>query len=148
YAQKSISNITDISHTCLLQLMVDKLNYWMKCQEVYVSPYCMANDAILDRDSSPFQTILSPLKGCHGDITGLTSQLHYLQQPVQLVIIDYAGLSTSSEDISNYLIAYTRICKIVIDHGGSVELLSQYQLLEKNEVEKFYCHNAPVQRSK
>ncbi|KAI7871496.1 hypothetical protein BDF14DRAFT_1712337, partial [Spinellus fusiger] len=148
YARKSISNETDISRTRILQLMIDKLNYRMKCQEVYVSPYCMASDAILDRDSPPFQNILSSLKGCYGDITCLISRLHYLKQPARLVIIDYAGLSTSPEDINNFLIAYPRICEIVIDHGGSMEILSRYQLLENNEVEKFHCRNASVQRSK
>ncbi|KAI9473633.1 MAG: hypothetical protein EXX96DRAFT_312426 [Benjaminiella poitrasii] len=124
--------------------MVDKLHSRLKCQEVYVSPRCTANDPILNRDSPSFLTIFSSLKGCQGDIADLTNRLYYLQQEVRLGIIDYAGLATYPEDIINFLTTYPNIC----DHGSYVEILSRHQLLKNNKVEKFNCRSAPVQRSK
>ncbi|KAG1048909.1 hypothetical protein G6F43_008734 [Rhizopus delemar] len=148
YARKSVTKETDVSRSHLLQLMVDKVHFRLKCQEVYVSPCCAANDPILNRDSPSFPTILSSLKGCQGDIADLTNRLYYLQQEVRLGIIDYAGLSTYPEDIINFLTAYPNICEIAIDHGSNVEILSRHQLLKNNEVEKFNCRPAPVQRLK
>ncbi|KAI8094819.1 uncharacterized protein B0P05DRAFT_436788, partial [Gilbertella persicaria] len=50
YARKSTTKENDASGTRLLQLMVDKLYYRMKCEEVYVSPCCFADEPILERD--------------------------------------------------------------------------------------------------
>lgn len=148
YARKSPTKETDASRTRLLQLMVDKMYFRMKCEEVYVSPCCIANEPILERDSPALDHLLSTLKGCHGDITNLTSRINYTQKHVRLVIIDYAGLPTSPDDIRKFLNTYPNIKEIAIDHGGSIEILSQYQLLEKNDVEKFNCRPALVRRSK
>ncbi|KAG2221911.1 hypothetical protein INT45_013247 [Circinella minor] len=147
YARKSVTNETDLSRKHLLQLMVDKLHFRLKCQEVYVSPCCTANDQILNRDSPPFTNILASLNGCHGDISNLINRLHYLQQEVRLCIIDYAGLSTYPEDIIDFLTTYPNISEIAIDHGGHIEILSRHQLLKNNQVQKFNCRPGPVKRS-
>ncbi|KAI9016418.1 hypothetical protein CLU79DRAFT_706869 [Phycomyces nitens] len=86
YARKSVTKETDVSRSHLLQLMVDKLHFRLKCQEVYVSPCCAANDPILDRDSPSFQTVLASLKSCKGDIADLTDRLYYSQQEVRLIL--------------------------------------------------------------
>ncbi|KAI7846970.1 hypothetical protein BDC45DRAFT_472958 [Circinella umbellata] len=53
YARKSPTKENDASRARLLQLMVDKLFFRMKCEEVYVSPRCFADEPILERDSPP-----------------------------------------------------------------------------------------------
>ncbi|KAI9031043.1 hypothetical protein CLU79DRAFT_694560, partial [Phycomyces nitens] len=86
YAQKPVPKETDVSRSHLLQLMVDKLHFRLKCQEVYVSPCCAANDPILDRDSPSFKTMLESLKGCKVDIADLTDRLYYLCRACMLSI--------------------------------------------------------------
>ncbi|ORE06196.1 hypothetical protein BCV72DRAFT_262886 [Rhizopus microsporus var. microsporus] len=66
YARKSVAKEIDVFRSHLLQLMVDKLHFRLKCQEVYVSSCCAANDTNLNRDSPSFQTIHASLKGCQG----------------------------------------------------------------------------------
>lgn len=126
----------------------DKLYYRMKCEEVYVSPCCVANKPILERDSPGSDRLLSVIKGSGGDITDLTKRIHYTQKSIRLAIIDYARLSTSPDDIRNFLDTYPNIKKIAIDHGKSIEILTQHKLLERNDVEKFNCRPGPVQLSK
>ncbi|KAI8991469.1 hypothetical protein BDF20DRAFT_844834 [Mycotypha africana] len=48
YARKSTTKETDMSRSHLLQLMVDKLHFRLKCQEVYVSQCCAAKAPILN----------------------------------------------------------------------------------------------------
>ncbi|ORE01274.1 hypothetical protein BCV72DRAFT_236725 [Rhizopus microsporus var. microsporus] len=128
--------------------MIDKLYFRMKCEEVYVSPCCFANEPILERDSPTPDHLLSVIKGCNGGITDLTKRIHYTQKHIRLAIIDYAGLSTSPSDIRKFLDTYPNIKEIAIDHGKSIEILAQHQLLERNDAEKFNCRPSPVQRSK
>lgn len=46
----------------LLQLIVDKLYFRMKCEEVYVSPCCFANEPILESDSPASDHLFSATK--------------------------------------------------------------------------------------
>ncbi|KAF1800906.1 hypothetical protein V8B55DRAFT_1390506 [Mucor lusitanicus] len=99
YARKSPTDETRESRIRLLQLMVNKLHFRGKCKEVYVSPTCKANQPILERDSPKQDDILLHLKGSYGDISDLAARVHFSQKPFRLVIIDYARLSTSPNDI-------------------------------------------------
>ncbi|KAI8971779.1 hypothetical protein BDF20DRAFT_886434 [Mycotypha africana] len=69
YARKSPTKETDASRTRLLQLMIDKLYYRMKCEEVYVSPCCFADEPILECDSPASDHLFADIKGCNGSIT-------------------------------------------------------------------------------
>jgi hypothetical protein len=109
YAWKSPTKENDVSQSHLLQLMVGKLHFRQKCQEVYISPCCVANDLILRQDSPSLQTILILLKACQGDIADLTNQLYYLRQEVRFGIIDYADLIDIPEDIIDFLTTYPNI---------------------------------------
>ncbi|KAF1801810.1 hypothetical protein V8B55DRAFT_1038425 [Mucor lusitanicus] len=113
--------------------MVDKLYYRMKCKEVYVSPCCSADEPILERDSPAPDHLISAIKGCNGTIADLTKRIHYTQKRLRLAIIDYAGLSTSPDGIRRFLKTYPNIKEIAIDHGKSIETLTQHQLLERND---------------
>ncbi|RCH84010.1 hypothetical protein CU097_002797 [Rhizopus azygosporus] len=137
YARKFPTEENDVSRTRLLQLMVDKLYFRMKCEEVYISLCCFANEPILEL-----------IKGCNGGITDLTKCINYTQQHIRLAIIDYAGRSTSLNDIQKFLDTYPNIQEIAIDHGKSIEIQTQRQLLERNDAEKLNCLPSLVQRSK
>ncbi|KAI8638233.1 hypothetical protein BD408DRAFT_436247 [Parasitella parasitica] len=92
--------------------MVDKLYFRIKYEEVYVSPCCFANEPILERDSAASSRLFSVIKGCNGGITDLTKRTHYAQKHKCLAIIDYAGLSTSPNDIRKFLDTYPNIQEI------------------------------------
>jgi hypothetical protein len=124
--------------------MVDKLYFRMKCDKMYISPNCLANEPILERDSPALDHLLEVIKGCNGDITDLTRGVHIAPKQVRITVIDCAGLSTSPKDIRKFVDAYPNIKDIAIDHGKSIEILSRYQLLQRNNVEKFNCRSAPV----
>ncbi|KAI9273333.1 hypothetical protein EDC94DRAFT_644595 [Helicostylum pulchrum] len=85
---------------------VDKLYYRMRCEDVYVSTCCFAGEPILERDSPVSDHLLSVIKGCNGGITDLTKRIHYTQKHIRPAIIDYAGLSTSPNDIRKFLDTY------------------------------------------
>jgi hypothetical protein len=50
--------------------MIDKLYFRGKCEEVYISPCCLVNQPILERDFPKANEALASWKGCQGDITG------------------------------------------------------------------------------
>lgn len=102
----------------------------------------------LERDSSASDHLFSAIKGCNGGITDLTKRIHHTQNHIHLAIIDYVRLSTSPYDIRKFLDTYPNIKEIAIDHGKSIEILTQRQLLERNDAEKFNCRPSLVQRSK
>ncbi|KAI9468525.1 MAG: hypothetical protein EXX96DRAFT_629990 [Benjaminiella poitrasii] len=148
YARKSPTDETKESRIRLLQLMVNKLYFRGKCEEVFVSPICKADQPILERDSPKLDDLLLHLKGFHGDISDLVARVHFSQKPFRLVIIDYAGLSTSPNDIRIFLEQCSNIKEVVVDHGSSFEILSRFDLLKNNDLEKFKCRHANVKRSK
>ncbi|KAI8988554.1 hypothetical protein BDF20DRAFT_856380 [Mycotypha africana] len=137
YARKSPYDESKESRIRLLQLMVSKLYLRGKCEKVFVSPICKADQPILERDSPKQNDLLLNLRGSHGDISDLVAHVHFSQKPFRLVIIDYAGLSTSPDDIGVFLEQCSNIEEVVVDHGSSFEILSRFVLLEKNGLEKF-----------
>lgn len=147
YVRKSQTSEVDSTRVRLLQMMIEKLYFKMKCEEVYASPYCSASEPILERDSPPSEEIMSALRGCNGFIADLTRRLHHTQKKIRLAIIDYAGLSTSPVEISNFLKSFPNIKEIAVDHGRSIEILTRHQLLKEGKAEKFDCRTGPIRRS-
>ncbi|KAG1164713.1 hypothetical protein G6F37_000054 [Rhizopus arrhizus] len=141
YARKSPTDETKESRIRLLQLMVNKLYFRGKCEEVFVSPICKADQPILERDSPKQDDLLLNLKESHGDISDLIARVHFSQKPFRLVIIDYAGISTSPNDIRIFLEQCSNIKEVVVYHGSSFEILSRFDLLKNNDLEKFKCRN-------
>ncbi|KAG1047481.1 hypothetical protein G6F43_010075 [Rhizopus delemar] len=78
----------------------------------------------------------------------LVTHVHFSQKPFHLVIIDYAGRSTSPNDIRIFLEQCSNIKEVVVDHGSPFEILSRFDLLKNNDLEKFKCRHANVKRSK
>ncbi|KAG1443100.1 hypothetical protein G6F56_010797 [Rhizopus delemar] len=146
YARKSPTDETKESRIRLLQLMVNKLYFRGKCVEVFVSPICKADQPILERDSPKQNDLLLHLKGSNENIS--VARVHFSQKPFRLVIIDYAGLSTSPNDIRLFLKQCSNIKEVVVDHGSSFEILSRFDLLKNNDLEKFKCRHANIKRSK
>ncbi|CEI86346.1 hypothetical protein RMCBS344292_00788 [Rhizopus microsporus] len=103
YARKSPSEETKELRVRLLQFMINKLYFRGKCEEAFVSPVCKADQPILERDSPKQEDLLLLIKGSHGDISDLVSRVHLSQKPFRLIIIDYAGLSTSPSDVGIFL---------------------------------------------
>ncbi|KAG2187567.1 hypothetical protein INT44_005256 [Umbelopsis vinacea] len=147
YARYSLHENLQVSKERQMQLMVDKLYFRLKCEEVFVSPFWPINKPILLQGCSVderWRTL--DVKGCHGDITDLIKRIKLTKKSVRLVIFGYVGLSTSPSDIRNFLKAHSNIKEIAIDHGDSIEILSRDELLEKSDVDKFYCHPASLHR--
>ncbi|KAI9287210.1 hypothetical protein BC943DRAFT_267626, partial [Umbelopsis sp. AD052] len=105
YARKFPAILTYDERQRLLQSMVDKLYFRLKCEEVFVSPESPIDDPILRRDSVK-ETYLRAgvrIKGCHGYFTDLTNRIKDVLRPVRLVIIGCIGLSISPSDIRAFL---------------------------------------------
>ncbi|KAG1186877.1 hypothetical protein G6F35_014559 [Rhizopus arrhizus] len=81
YARKSPTDETKESRIRLLQLMVNKLYFRGKCEDVFVSPICKAGQPILERGSPKQDDLLLNLKGSHGDISDLVARVHFSQKP-------------------------------------------------------------------
>ncbi|KAG1145663.1 hypothetical protein G6F36_015118 [Rhizopus arrhizus] len=58
----------------------------------------------------------------------LVAHVHFSQKPFHLVIIDYAGRSTSPNDIRIFLEQCSNIKEVVVDHGSPFEILSRFDL--------------------
>jgi hypothetical protein len=74
YALKPPTDETKESRIHLSQLMVNKLYFRGKCEEVFVSLICKADQSTLERNSPKQDGLLLNLKGSHSDISG-TSRL-------------------------------------------------------------------------
>ncbi|KAL0096278.1 hypothetical protein J3Q64DRAFT_1816784 [Phycomyces blakesleeanus] len=70
-----------------------------RCEEVFLSPICKADQPILETNSPKQDDLLKHLKGSHGDIPDLVARVYFSYRPSHLVIIDYTGFSTSPNDI-------------------------------------------------
>lgn len=52
--------------------MVNKLHFRGKCEKVFMSPICKADQPLLEKDSPKQDDLLLHLKGSHGDISGIS----------------------------------------------------------------------------
>ncbi|KAI8368214.1 uncharacterized protein BYT42DRAFT_503984 [Radiomyces spectabilis] len=105
YARKSKGKERINTRCKLLNEMVHRLRTRCLCTEVYVSPYCDANQPLESRDNNEnYARHMGLIRSCDGDMSNLLLLLKTKFKPIRLVVIDFAGLSTES----NYIRAFIR----------------------------------------
>ncbi|KAI8388004.1 uncharacterized protein BYT42DRAFT_543383 [Radiomyces spectabilis] len=103
YARKSPGKESCAVRVRCLQLMINKLRTRYRCAKIFVSPSCYAYDRFDERDLKDEPDIINNLKFIKGTMQDLIVRLNTKQQPIRLVILDYAGLSTNVSDIHHFI---------------------------------------------
>ncbi|KAI7898915.1 uncharacterized protein BX663DRAFT_564386 [Cokeromyces recurvatus] len=111
YARKSPSEERQDVRVDLLQKMVDKLYDTLLVDKVFVTTSSRANDTITSRDTNGKNDQLTLLNQVHGNTQ---------------VAIDFAGLSTNTSDLYDFIQAHGSIKKIIIDVSVSTGLMKYY----------------------
>ncbi|KAG2201751.1 hypothetical protein INT47_002011 [Mucor saturninus] len=102
YARKSLSNEFKSVRLRLLESMTSILVDPCRCSKIFVTPLCNANSPLLERDlkRSP---LTKDVRHAYGDMHDLISYVKTSMRPIRLVVIDYAGLTTSPQDLYNFI---------------------------------------------
>ncbi|KAI8990973.1 hypothetical protein BDF20DRAFT_812786 [Mycotypha africana] len=103
YARKSHSNESQSVRLRLLESMTAILVDPCRCSKIYVSPICAANSPLQERDLKR-STLIKEIRNAHGDMQDLISYAKTAVRPIRLVVIDYAGLTTSPQDLSDFML--------------------------------------------
>ncbi|KAI8874874.1 hypothetical protein K501DRAFT_203807, partial [Backusella circina FSU 941] len=102
YARKSHTNESKSVRLRLLENMTAILIDPCRCSKIYVTPICTANSPLLERDMKR-NTLSKEIRHAHGDMQDLISYAKTAVRPIRLVVIDYAGLTTSPQDLFNFV---------------------------------------------
>ncbi|KAG2202581.1 hypothetical protein INT47_012575 [Mucor saturninus] len=141
--RKSPGNEDDEAHQRLLQLMIKRLQSKFTCRRIHPSSSCWSDTAIMQMDK-----ILSKLHICNGDMQDLLDYLHICGLYVRVVIIDYAGLSTNSNDVHFFMKHHNCIKEFIVENDHILETLSRFDIIHLSHVlEKFKSLIASVRRS-
>ncbi|ORX50989.1 hypothetical protein DM01DRAFT_1384704 [Hesseltinella vesiculosa] len=137
YVRKSEdTKITNETRKGLLELMAHKLKLKMLCRSVYASWSSSASSSMIDRDHEP----LPELVGVDGSTQDMVELVTSTTKNVTIVAIDYAGLTTSPDDLHSFLKMAKKVKRIIIDHGDHPELITRRELLHVDGViGKFAC---------
>ncbi|KAG1047158.1 hypothetical protein G6F43_010381 [Rhizopus delemar] len=71
-------------------------------QQDLCDPICAANSPLLERDLK-CSTLSKEICHAHGDMQDLISYAKTAVRPIRLVVIDYAGLTTSPQDLFDFM---------------------------------------------
>ncbi|KAG2220007.1 hypothetical protein INT45_010375 [Circinella minor] len=118
--------------------------------DIYVSPSSRSNTPIASRDSTNEQDF-TDISGCVGNTQALLKYLSSTTKLVYIVIVDYAALSTDSDDILRLIRNYKSLEYIVVDRFqdiGKYEVYKRNQILETPEqLAAFGCRQGFPHRS-
>ncbi|KAF1800342.1 hypothetical protein FB192DRAFT_1380265 [Mucor lusitanicus] len=130
----------------LLEKMVKNLQDRSCVQKVFVLTSSNAHQSIKKRDRNG--KIVEKTDGTTQD---LLQYLKTTKKRVILVVLDYAGLTTNTEDLRDFLREYTNVVQIIVDRlpvTTEVEIFNTKLLLEDREaIKRFDCRTPPVHRS-
>ncbi|KAI7904132.1 uncharacterized protein BX663DRAFT_504074 [Cokeromyces recurvatus] len=88
------------------------------------------------------------LDHCAGTMQDLIHLLRTNTEPIRLIIIDYAGLSTDFADIQALFEKYKQLVEIMVDLDFGFDLISRQDILNDNGVSsKFNYHVGSKKRS-
>ncbi|KAL1933931.1 hypothetical protein VTP01DRAFT_8021 [Rhizomucor pusillus] len=128
-SSKFLGDEPDEFRSELIEAMVDKLRSRSLVEKVRVSYICKSSDPIAYRDQDQNVT----LEGIDG------------------TTMDYAGISTNTENIRMFLSNHSNIIKVFVDRlpiKNEVEMYDREQLLkDDNTINKSNCRSRAIQRS-
>ncbi|KAI9009016.1 hypothetical protein CLU79DRAFT_497023 [Phycomyces nitens] len=116
YARKSHTNESKSARLRILENMMAILVDPCRCSKIYVTPICAANSPLLERDLK-HSTLSKELHHAHGDMQDLISYAKTGVRPIRLVVLDYAGLTTSPQDLFGFIKTLPMIMFVVVYHG-------------------------------
>ncbi|KAI9020972.1 hypothetical protein CLU79DRAFT_703392, partial [Phycomyces nitens] len=93
----------DVARQRLLQLMIKRLQSKFLCRKIYASPNCLSSMPIMEINKDRQEHILSKLHSCNGDIQDLIEFLYTCGLSVRIIVIDYVGHSTNSNDVKLFV---------------------------------------------
>ncbi|KAI9267002.1 hypothetical protein BY458DRAFT_437561, partial [Sporodiniella umbellata] len=152
YARKSptIDNID--TRTRLLQAMVDNLHERSFTSKVYVSTNSYSSTPFFERDLKNKDSIIDKLSQVTGNTQDMLIYLKSIKHNVCLVSIDFAGLTTRTQDIIQLIETNPAIKKIAIETftvANELFLFDTDSLKADTELlEKFNSRKKSIQRSK
>ncbi|KAI8353640.1 hypothetical protein EDC96DRAFT_546406 [Choanephora cucurbitarum] len=111
YARKSHTNESKSVRLRLLEDMTAILVDPCQCSKVYVTPICAANSPLLERDLER-STLSKEIRHAYGDMQDLIAYAKTAVHPIRLVVIDYAGLTTSPQDLFGFISSLPMICSL------------------------------------
>ncbi|KAI8641450.1 hypothetical protein BD408DRAFT_418058, partial [Parasitella parasitica] len=111
--------------------------------KVFASASCDANQPLLARDLKKNTDILSKITA-DGDMQDLLAYIR-TRDKICIVVIDFAGLTTNSEDLEQFLRNNPNIVKLIVDklpHTNSIHVYNSDELLNnQNKLQEFKCRN-------
>ncbi|KAI8326788.1 hypothetical protein BD560DRAFT_361671, partial [Blakeslea trispora] len=112
YARKSPSNDTNENRVKLLQKMVDNLRNRSLTTRVYVSFSSYATAPLNERDTTTSKSMIAKLSNVNGDTQDMLQYLQSADHDICLVSIDYAGLSSRSQELKRLIENNDKLKKI------------------------------------
>ncbi|ORX62873.1 hypothetical protein DM01DRAFT_1330986 [Hesseltinella vesiculosa] len=147
YVRKSRGDEDEGTRLRLLDSMIDRLVTDSSVDMVYASYSCASNEPFANRDHS--HTIRVPRTA--GNTQDLLQFIATSTKPVAIAVIDFAGLSTNTTDITALINDHECIQAIVVDNlesCNSAMIFTREELLDPNTIQLFASRRAPIQRSK
>ncbi|KAI8882215.1 hypothetical protein K501DRAFT_187250, partial [Backusella circina FSU 941] len=109
----------------------------------FTSASCDANQPLLARDLKKNTDMLSKITA-DGDMQDLLAYIR-TRDKICIVVIDFAGLTTNSEDLEQFLRNNPNIVKLIVDklpHTNSIHVYNSDELLnDQNKLQEFKCRN-------
>ncbi|KAI9017929.1 hypothetical protein CLU79DRAFT_762270 [Phycomyces nitens] len=152
YARKSPSKDKLENRVKLLQKMVNNLENRSLTSRIFVSFSSCASTPFSERDTTTNKSVLAKLSNVNGDTQDMLHYLQSAQHDICLVSIDYAGLTSRSQELKSLIENNDGIKKIAID---TFALDNELQLFDAKLLAsdptllaKFDCRKKILQRSK
>ncbi|KAI8095814.1 hypothetical protein BDF21DRAFT_374229 [Thamnidium elegans] len=143
YIRKSTGEKDDSTRIRLLNQMSTNLKERSLVTKVFASASCDANQPLLARDLKKNTDMLSKITADGG----MQDLLTYIRtrDKVCIVVIDFAGLTTNSKDLEQFLRNNPNIVKLIVDklpHTNSIHVYNSDELLnDQNKLQEFKCRN-------
>ncbi|KAI8096331.1 uncharacterized protein BX664DRAFT_323677 [Halteromyces radiatus] len=151
YARKSPDGSDPATRLQHLQQMVNNLRERSLVDKTYVSISSLASSPFNERDLNVVDD-MEKLEHVTGNTQDMLEYIQAVDHNVCLVSIDFAGLSSRSHIVKDFLEEFHAIKKIAIEtfsFDNEVLLLDSQQLKSDNQLlQKFDCRKKLIQRSK
>lgn len=152
YARKSPTGEDVACRTRLLKSMISNLKERSFTTKIFVSPCSWASTPLASRDLLPNSEAILDDLSVDGNTQDLLTYLKSVNHDVCLVSIDFAGITTRSEDIVKLVETNPFLKKIAIETFAlcnEVFIFNTKKLVKDNDLlQKFENRNYFIQRSK
>ncbi|CAO3692070.1 unnamed protein product [Rhizopus stolonifer] len=153
HARKSvyIPPVKDAVRIKNIQDMIDILHKRSGSDRVYVSPCTNSIEPIVSRDMNANKDMLLSLHQCSGNVQDMLKYICVQNEPVVIVCLTYAGLTTGPNDLKEFIKYHKNITHIVVDdnaYNNQFRVHSRDEILNKPCIAgKFKCRTSVGQRS-